>query len=128
MGIHAKGTATEKVDTLLSAVRRHSANGDVQRARNCCEAIVTVVERLEHALAAEKHRADNAPALQVKAIGATMGTMRCTLCNQPAGTCDCWTLCGCGWSYEKGTSCRNPNHHAMLQHNVARGDGVGAGV
>lgn len=35
--------------------------------------------------------------------------LRCTICNSKAGGCDCWTKCGCGWSYEKGTECRNPD-------------------
>lgn len=35
--------------------------------------------------------------------------MRCTLCDAPMGKCDCWTKCSCGWSFEKGTACRNPN-------------------
>lgn len=34
--------------------------------------------------------------------------MRCTLCNAPMGQCDCWQKCSCGWSHEKGTTCRNP--------------------
>ncbi len=35
--------------------------------------------------------------------------MKCTLCgvNMKIG-CDCWTKCSCGWSFEKGTKCRNP--------------------
>jgi hypothetical protein len=36
--------------------------------------------------------------------------MRCTKCSKPAGTCQCWTRCPCGWSYETGTACRNPMH------------------
>ncbi|HEY8066560.1 MAG TPA: hypothetical protein VIF40_17825 [Methylosinus sp.] len=35
--------------------------------------------------------------------------MRCTICNALAGTCSCWTRCSCGWSYETGKACRNPN-------------------
>ena len=34
----------------------------------------------------------------------------CTICGKPFGTCDCWTSCECGWSFEKGTKCRNPKH------------------
>ena len=34
--------------------------------------------------------------------------MRCTVCGAKMGECDCWTRCGCGWSYRKGTSCNNP--------------------
>lgn len=33
--------------------------------------------------------------------------LRCTLCEK-AGGCDCWTKCPCGWTFEKGTKCRNP--------------------
>ena len=35
--------------------------------------------------------------------------MKCTLCEKPIGTCDYWTQCDCGWSFEKGTQCRNPD-------------------
>lgn len=38
--------------------------------------------------------------------------MRCTVCGAPMGMCDCWTRCPCGWSFEKGTTCRNPAHAA----------------
>jgi len=33
--------------------------------------------------------------------------MRCTICDARMGQCDCWVKCQCGWSYEKGTKCRN---------------------
>lgn len=33
---------------------------------------------------------------------------KCFLCGAPMGGCDCWTPCKCGWTYEKGTECRNP--------------------
>ena len=36
--------------------------------------------------------------------------MRCTKCDAPWRTCDCWTECRCGWSYPTGTACRNPLH------------------
>jgi hypothetical protein len=36
--------------------------------------------------------------------------LRCTRCNAAMGGCDCWTKCDCGWSFEKGTACRNPMH------------------
>jgi hypothetical protein len=36
--------------------------------------------------------------------------LKCTLCGAQAGTCDCWTRCPCGWSFEKNTACRNPKH------------------
>ena len=36
----------------------------------------------------------------------------CTICGAAAGTCDCWTECRCGLSYEKGGKCRNPIHEA----------------
>ncbi|PWB94632.1 hypothetical protein [Methylosinus sporium] len=35
--------------------------------------------------------------------------MRCTICGAPAGACSCWTRCACGWTYETGKACRNPN-------------------
>lgn len=31
-------------------------------------------------------------------------------CNAPAGSCDCWTKCRCGWSYEAGGARSNPAH------------------
>ena len=34
--------------------------------------------------------------------------MRCTLCQQPAGTCQCWEACSCGYSTRRSTPCRNP--------------------
>lgn len=34
--------------------------------------------------------------------------LRCTKCNAPAGTCDCWVVCSCGWSAEKHKPCGNP--------------------
>jgi hypothetical protein len=37
---------------------------------------------------------------------------RCTICGAQAGTCSCWVQCSCGWSYEKGETCRNPVHAA----------------
>jgi hypothetical protein len=43
--------------------------------------------------------------------------MKCTLCDKPMGTCDCWTKCSCGWSYEKGTECRNPGCVLNFHHN-----------
>jgi hypothetical protein len=36
--------------------------------------------------------------------------LRCTICNAKIGACDCWVKCECGWSYEKGTKCRNSLH------------------
>ena len=36
-------------------------------------------------------------------------TVRCTICGAAYGKCDCWIRCAfCGWSFEKGTKCRNP--------------------
>ena len=35
--------------------------------------------------------------------------MRCTLCKAPAGTCQCWEDCSCGWSVPRYTACRNPD-------------------
>ena len=34
--------------------------------------------------------------------------MRCTLCKQPRGTCQCWEDCSCGHSTRRYTPCRNP--------------------
>jgi hypothetical protein len=39
-----------------------------------------------------------------------MTNMRCAICGEPWGTCDCWIRCHCGWYYEKGTKCGNPEH------------------
>lgn len=36
--------------------------------------------------------------------------MKCVKCSAAMGACDCWTKCPCGWSFEKGTKCRNPTH------------------
>lgn len=41
--------------------------------------------------------------------------LRCTVCNAPRGGCDCWTPCDCGWSFRKGTKCRNPTHGGKAQ-------------
>lgn len=38
------------------------------------------------------------------------GDFRCTICGAPAGSCDCWVECSCGWSYRNGQACRNPVH------------------
>lgn len=35
---------------------------------------------------------------------------QCTKCGARAGTCNCWTKCDCGWSFETGKKCRNPHH------------------
>ena len=37
--------------------------------------------------------------------------MTCTKCGAKAGTCDCWTECRCGWTYERGGECPGPAHH-----------------
>jgi hypothetical protein len=34
--------------------------------------------------------------------------LRCTICGAPAGTCDCWERCSCGWHALRGEMCRNP--------------------
>jgi len=34
--------------------------------------------------------------------------MKCSLCEAPMGTCDCWTHCSCGWWAKTGYACRNP--------------------
>lgn len=36
--------------------------------------------------------------------------LECTVCAAQAGACDCWTKCGCGWSFRKGGACNNPVH------------------
>ena len=36
--------------------------------------------------------------------------MKCTICKEPAGACDCWVKCPCGWLYERGENCNNPKH------------------
>ena len=36
--------------------------------------------------------------------------MKCAKCGTPMGGCDCWTRCRCGWAYEKGGECDNPDH------------------
>jgi hypothetical protein len=36
-------------------------------------------------------------------------TLRCVLCDKPPG-CGCWTQCKCGWSFQKGGICQNPEH------------------
>jgi len=42
-------------------------------------------------------------------IDLLMTDMRCTKCNKPRGTCQCWEHCSCGWWTERGTPCRNPS-------------------
>lgn len=34
--------------------------------------------------------------------------MKCTVCGAPAGDCDCWERCSCGWSACKGEPFSNP--------------------
>ena len=34
--------------------------------------------------------------------------LRCTLCAQPAGTCQCWEVCSCGHAAQRGRPCTNP--------------------
>ena len=34
--------------------------------------------------------------------------MCCTLCKEPAGTCQCWEACSCGYHTVRGTPCHNP--------------------
>lgn len=36
--------------------------------------------------------------------------LKCTVCGAQAETCDCWTKCACGWSFQKNEACRNPMH------------------
>lgn len=35
---------------------------------------------------------------------------KCGICGGPAGECDCWEKCPCGWWREKGKPCNNPKH------------------
>ena len=42
---------------------------------------------------------------------------KCTICGKSPQVCDCWTKCYCGWSYEKGRSCRNPKHESTKGEN-----------
>jgi ribosomal protein L37AE/L43A len=44
----------------------------------------------------------------------------CTACGAARGKCDCWTPCACGWSYAKGTACKNPNHDRDIERSVRR--------
>ncbi|KMS64150.1 hypothetical protein [Sphingobium baderi] len=41
--------------------------------------------------------------------------LKCTICGSQAGTWDCWAKCRCGWSFEKGTACRNPKHRTTAE-------------
>ena len=34
--------------------------------------------------------------------------MRCALCKQSAGSCQCWEDCSCGYHTRRGVPCRNP--------------------
>lgn len=36
--------------------------------------------------------------------------MKCAKCGAAMGTCDCWVLCDCGRSFERGGECPNPEH------------------
>lgn len=37
--------------------------------------------------------------------------VRCTLCGTAGiGNCACWVWCECGWSFQRGTRCNNPEH------------------
>lgn len=47
----------------------------------------------------------------IKFLRGDTSMLKCTICGSAAGTCDCWTKCPCGWSFEKGTACRNPKHN-----------------
>ena len=44
--------------------------------------------------------------------------VRCTICGAKMGGCDCWTPCPCGWSYEKGKKCRNPDCKVQLKRTI----------
>lgn len=50
------------------------------------------------------------PDALAKFVRGDNSNLSCTICgSKGVGTCDCWTKCSCGWLYEKGTACRNPN-------------------
>ena len=45
---------------------------------------------------------------QLKELSNKFG--RCGICDTPSSIgCGCWVKCKCGWSYEDGKSCRNPD-------------------
>lgn len=44
----------------------------------------------------------------IRFLNGDRSMLKCTLCGSP--TCDCWTRCRCGWSFEKGAACKNPVH------------------
>lgn len=42
--------------------------------------------------------------------------MRCTRCGAPAGTCNCWVTCACGWTMGRSEkTCGNPVHLLVLE-------------
>lgn len=37
-------------------------------------------------------------------------SVRCHKCHQGINDCECYEKCSCGWSFDKGSRCRNPMH------------------
>jgi hypothetical protein len=55
--------------------------------------------------------------------------MKCVKCAAKMGACDCWSKCECGWTYEKGKSCRNPAHREEQESlEKERGDAEATGL
>ena len=49
-------------------------------------------------------------ALSKEELDELMQLAECTLCGTVRAIgCNCWTKCECGWTFESGTACRNPN-------------------
>lgn len=59
-------------------------------------------------------------------IGNIPARLFCVVCNAEAGTCDCFTRCGCGWTFRTGERCTRVDQeveidlHAVSESN-ARG-------
>lgn len=48
----------------------------------------------------------------------------CVKCGAAMGACDCVTECGCGWFYDKGGHCRNPNCSQDTDRRVAHWNAI----
>lgn len=35
-------------------------------------------------------------------------SLKCTLCGRAKGDCFCWVHCSCGWYFQRGAACNNP--------------------
>ena len=55
------------------------------------------------------HQAEASPDAFARFLRGDNSGLRCTRCGAPAGECDCWTPCACGWTFAKGTACNNPD-------------------